>query len=134
VTHGVAASKNYERIRRDELPDLEKILGVDNNCEEDGEVTTALVLFAGEQKEIEIIDRRKEKYLKRVNEVMQEHMNLELKAKKERPFSSANLAIKQYQNKASIELGTSKSPQKGFFITNPEHDISVMQMPAIMPE
>jgi len=92
----------------------------------DSQDSMALVPF--ETKEVKVVDRMREKYFRRVEEVMQEHNNLEFKVRKERPFSSANhFAIKSYQNKTSLELGTYQSPNSGFFITNPEHDTSCIK-------
>lgn len=76
------------------------------------------------------VDRMREKYFRRVKEVLQEQKSLDAKSRKDRPFSTTTtLAIKSYQNKAAVELGKS---QQGFFITNPELETSCMK-PLALP-
>lgn len=91
----------------------------------------ALVPFEETTKEVKVIDRTREKYLRRVGEVLGENKTLEAQAHKER-YSSA-LAIKEFQNKTRLELGLSQSPDRGFFITNPEHETSVNQPILALP-
>jgi len=56
-------------------------------------------------------------------------MDLRVKRTQANPITAR--AIKNYQNKTSLELGTIQSPNSvknlGFFITNPDHETSTQQ-------
>jgi hypothetical protein len=60
----------------------------------------ALVPYEEASKEVKIVDRTREKYLRRVSEVLGENKNLEAHAQKDRQqHQTTALAIKGFQNK-----------------------------------